>query len=85
MNSESSITEDSILKNSEWMFKLDKDMALDCLKKHPHLEPLKSERVLLHIKHLGGAPICLKYLEYLALTMKLKDKPIHNEIPVLYI
>jgi len=62
-----SVKDDFVVGYTDWVFKVDPDLALECLKRFGGAEPLRSEKVLLHIKNNGGPKACIKYLEYLAI------------------
>jgi hypothetical protein len=78
------VNDDFILQHVEWVFKLDKDHGLECLKKFSHKDPFKSAKVFEFLKQYGPKT-CLKYLEYLALDCGVKDVPIHTELACLYV
>ena len=79
------MSEDFIIAHTDWIFKVNRDLGLECLKKFKKEDPLKSHKILTHIKQHGGPKACLKYLEYLALDCGLNDKPIHTELACLYV
>jgi hypothetical protein len=73
---------------SEWLFKVDIGLALECFKKSSKAKdktPFHSERLLREIKQHGGLKACLKYLEYLCLECRLSDRLIHTELACLYV
>lgn len=70
------VSEDFIITQTEWVFKVDRELGLECLKKTGKEEPFKSEKILRFIKeqgkntiliNLGSIKACIKYLEYLTL------------------
>ena len=78
------VPEEFIISNIDWVFKVDKDLGLECLKKFQKEDPYKSSKVFEYLKQYG-AKTCLKYLEYLALECDVKDPPIHTELACLYV
>lgn len=79
------MSEEFILANIEWIFKVDRDLGLECIKKFNRNDPFKSDKVLRYIKEQGGPKACLKYLEYLTLECGVLDRPIHTELACLYV
>lgn len=77
-------SEDFIMSFTDWVFKVDRDLGLECLKKYSKNDPYKSEKILMFIKNQGGVKGCLKYMEYLTIECGLDDRPIHTEIACLY-
>lgn len=79
------VSEDFIITHTDWVFKIDRDLGLECLKKFNKEEPLKSDKILRHIKDNGGPKACIKYLEYLTLECGIAERPIHTELACLYV
>lgn len=44
------VSEDFIITQTEWVFKVDRELGLECLKKTVKEEPFKSEKILRFIK-----------------------------------
>jgi hypothetical protein len=60
------VTEDFIIGNVDWVFKIDKELGLECLKKYSKEDPFKSPKLFEYLKNYGPKT-CFKYLEYLTL------------------
>eukprot|EP00347_Sterkiella_histriomuscorum_P020588 403337236 len=77
--------EDLAIQSTAWLFDINLDIALECLKKFEKKDPFKSDKIMRFIKDNGGFIGCLKYLEYLTLECGVEDRPIHTELACLYV
>ena len=86
-------------EKSEWVLKEDQSRWVDCFKKSSNIEskskdlddeelavpPFMSDKLLKMIQSKGNIKCCLKYLEYLTLRCRVKQKRLHTELGCLYI
>jgi hypothetical protein len=83
---ENAVEEEPVIMGQvQWLFELDKGVAIECMKRGKGQRPWQSVKILQAVKEHGGLKACMRYLEYLVIESKVEDESVHTELVCLYV